>query len=467
MVTFYESVEKIKRSNLVVILSADSKELPLKLDKKILEKIEKWCEENKSFFYQFFLWEKNIETLYVTRYVPEKTKDIYEFLAENVVKIPKEITLFSVSKTLLRDILHTTLLARYKFQNYKSEKKKDTIQIVCDKKDRSIFEDQILTIENIFLARDLGETPTHDLTPEKFAKLIKKTPLKNTKVTIIWPEKVEKLWLGLLKAVGWGSYHKPHLVIMERMVSKKAPTIGFVWKWVVFDTGGLNIKMPSPIGWMEIMKFDMAGAATVFAVMKELDRKKIHVNIVAALPLAENSVWAEAMRPSDILTAYNGKTVQVLNTDAEWRLILADAVAYLSKNYTIDRFITVATLTWLCVMTFGHRYAAIMGDDQEMLELLKKYSQEHFEKYWELPFDPFFIEKTKSSIADYDNHSPGVLAWTIMGGAFIYNFRTKEEKFTHIDIASVAGSNTSFWLYPKGVTWFWVESLSAILEKLS
>lgn len=93
------------------------------------------------------------------------------------------------------------------------------------------------------------------------------------------------------------------------------------------------------------MKFDMAGAATVFAVMKELDRKKIHVNIVAALPLAENSVGSEAMRPSDILTAYNGKTVQVLNTDAEGRLILADAVAYLSKNYSIDRFITVATLT--------------------------------------------------------------------------------------------------------------------------
>ena len=468
MVQFLENIKKVGDSNLLVLIDKNIQELPIKISVSMLKKVERSLKDKKSFFHSFFIGEKDFEFVYIAFHGENDSKDILEFLSEHITKLPSNLTLYSTSKDRLLKLFNTTLLSRYTFQNYKSEKKEDRINCICEKKDTAFFQDRLDTIKNIFFARDLGETPTHDLTPEKFAKACKKVKFKNTKVKVFWPKEIDKMWMWLLKWVGFGSPNKPYFVILERIVDPKAQTIGFVGKWIVFDTGGLNIKMPSPIGWMELMKFDMCGAATVLAVMKELDRKKIKVNIIGALPIAENSTGSSAMRPSDILTSYSGKTVQVLNTDAEWRLVLADAVSYLSKNYKIDRFITIATLTGLCVMTFGHRYAAIMGDDAQMTQKLKNYSQENFEKYWELPFDSFYIEKTKSSIADYDNHTPSAMAGTIMGGAFVYNFRLKNEKFTHIDIASVANvKGQAFGLYPKGVTWFWVDSLSAILQDFS
>lgn len=467
MVQFFESISKIKDSNFLILLEKSASEIPLQLDENILRKVKNSLEENKSFFHTFFVGTPQFEYIYIGFYKPDPKKDIYEFLAETITRLPRKLTLFSPSKGLLKSLLDTTLLARYKFQHYKSEKSPDVIKIYTSKINKAFLIERLETLKNILFARDLWETPTHDLTPEKFANIIKQTKFKNTKVKIFGPKEIDKLWMGLLKWVGWGSPDKPYFVVLERIVNKTYPTIGFVGKWVVFDTGGLNIKLSSPIGWMELMKFDMCGAATVLAVMKELDEKKLKVNIIAAMPIAENSIGSAAMRPSDILTSYSGKTVQILNTDAEWRLILADAVSYLSKNYEIDHFITIATLTWLCVMTFGYRYAAIMGDDTMMMDKLKKYSANNFEKYWELPFDDFYIEKTKSQIADYDNHSPHVLAWTIMGGAFIYNFRLKDEKFTHIDIASVASiKGQPYGLYPKGVTGFWVDSLSYIFQNM-
>lgn len=466
MVQFYSDKTKIKNSNLVFIAKDLSALKDIGLTPKQMEKVKESQKEKKSFFLSFFVDTPHFEHIYIAFHHPSDTKLACEFLAEHIVKLPSTLTLSSDTPELLRDLLDTTLLARYKFQRYKSEKKHDTISLICAKKDISLFEERIETIKNIIFARELWETPTHDLTPEKFAKIAKDIKFKNTKVKVFWPKDIDKMKMWLLKAVGWGSHHKPYFVVLERIVSKKAPTIGFIGKGIVFDTGGLNLKMPSPIWGMELMKFDMAWAAAVLATMKNLDRKNLKVNIIAAIPLAENSVGGESMRPSDILTAYNGKTVQILNTDAEGRLVLADALSYLSKHYSIDRFMTIATLTGMCLMTFGQRYAAIMGDDREMLEKLKEYSKTHFEKYWELPFDDYYIEKTKSQIADYDNISPGAFAGTIMGGAFVYNFVEKGQKFTHIDIASVADSK-AHGLYAKWVTGFGVDSLSDIFQSLS
>ncbi len=274
------------------------------------------------------------------------------------------------------------------------------------------------------------------------------------------PKDIEKQWLGLLWAVWKWSINKPYMVILERIIDKKLPTIWFVGKWIVFDTWWLNIK---PEEWMYPMKDDMCGASTVFATMKELDNKDLKVNIIAAIPLAENSVSGESYRPSDIVKSYSGKTVNITNTDAEWRLILADAVSYISKNYKLDKVITIATLTWVCLYALGYRYAWIMWNDREIADKLLTYSKDNFEKYFELPFDKYYMEKTKSTIADFDNWTAWIYTWASMGAAFIHNFLLNNEKFTHIDIAWIANNRfEAYGLYPKCTTWFWVDSLSKL-----
>jgi leucyl aminopeptidase len=297
-----------------------------------------------------------------------------------------------------------------------------------------------------------------------FVNRAKEIKWKNTKIKVLWPKEVEKEWLWLLWAVWKWSINKAQMIVLERIVDKKLPTIWIVWKWIVFDTGWLNLK---PEKWMYPMKDDMCWAATVLTIMKELDKKDIKVNIIASIPLAENSVSWEAYRPSDILKAYNWKTVNVINTDAEWRLILADWISYISKNYKLDRVITVATLTWACLYALWFRYAWIMWDDREIIDSLLKYSKTNFEKYMELPFDNYYIEKTKSEIADYDNLREWIFAWSTMWGAFLYNFLLNKEKFTHIDIAWVANNSYEpYGLYSKSTTWFWVDSLSKLILSL-
>jgi leucyl aminopeptidase len=201
--------------------------------------------------------------------------------------------------------------------------------------------------------------------------------------------------------------------------------------------------------------------------MKELDNKDLKVNIIAAIPLAENSVSWESYRPSDIVKSYSWKTVNITNTDAEWRLILADAVSYISKNYKLDKVITIATLTWVCLYALGYRYAWIMWNDRDIISKLLTYSNDNFEKYFELPFDKYYMEKTKSTIADFDNWTAWIYTWASMWAAFIHNFLLNKEKFIHIDIAWIANNRfEAYWLYPKCTTWFWVDSLSNLFKNL-
>jgi len=203
------------------------------------------------------------------------------------------------------------------------------------------------------------------------------------------------------------------------------------------------------------MKGDMGGAAVALSLMKELDESQTKTNLVVCLCLAENSVSAGAYKPSDILTGYTGKTVEVVHTDAEGRLVLADGVSYISKNYALESITTIATLTGACMMALGYRYAGIMGNNKDMLEKILEYSKIHTEKYVELPFDDFFISKTKSEIADYKNLDRNVYAGSSMGGAFLSNFVENKEKFLHIDIAGAyINMSEPYGKMPKGMTGF-------------
>jgi len=461
MIKIYENLKTIKQSNLFYVIESEEciENLSfLNLEKALLDKITKTIKEKENTLLQFFQWWNNFESLFIAFYLDKDKKTLTEFLWENVTKLPNKFTILSNNKENLLSIVDNCLLSRYKFQQYLTEKKEDEINIICEKEIRQKLDDRLETINNIILARDLWETPTCDLYPELFINKAKSLKFRKTKIKILTPRDIQKQWLGLLWAVWKWSINKPFMLVLERIVNRKYPTIWIVWKWIVFDTWWINLK---PEQWLYLMKDDMSWAWAVLALMKELDRKNLNVNIVACIPLAENSISWEAYRPSDILKAYNWKTVNVINTDAEWRLILADWVSYLSRNYKLDRVITIATLTWACLYAIWYRYAWIMWTDKEIIDKLLSYSKENFEKYHELPFEKYYIEKTKSKIADYDNLTEWIYAWATMWGAFIYNFLENNEKYTHIDIAWVANNNFEpYGLYTKTSTWFWVDSLS-------
>ena len=468
MTKIINKTSDIKNSNLVYIVEkiGDIEKIEdLKLDEKIIKKITEELKEEKNIVLNFFIWNFHFENLYIMIYSKKEWKTLVDFLSEEFPKLPRKLTISSNNDKNLLDLVNSCILSRYKFTKYKTvDDKKDKINVLVDKENEKIVEERLETIENIILARNLWETPACDLTPESFANIIKKTKWKNTKVKILSPKNIEKKGLWLLHSVWKWSENKPYMVILERIVDKNVPTYWFVWKWIVFDSWWINLK---PTDYLFDMKWDMCWAATTYCTMKELDKKDLNVNIIACIPLAENSLSWNAYRPSDIIKSYSWKTVNITNTDAEWRLILADWISYISKNYKLDNLMTIATLTWAVMVALWFRYAWIMWTDRTIINILLKNSKKDVEKYFELPFDDYYIEKSKSEIADYDNWTKWISTWSTMWGAFLYNFLENKEKYTHIDIAWVALNSYEPYSYVnKWMTWFWVDSLSKLFLNL-
>ncbi len=462
-VTFPKETTAIKGKNIVVYMwkNTDISLLDfLALDQSIIQDITTHQKKKKSSFQQYFLW-RTYKNLYV--YIDRETnlEQQVNFLGKHFPKLPDSLTLIATDIETKNFLLEVCELSRYTFQTYKTKKKKRTTEVVATSAEQKKLKDTLTKLEHICLARDLGETPASDLTPKTFADIVKKTKFSRVKVTVLTYADIKKQGLGLIEAVGKGSENKPQMVILEHIVDPKKPVFGIVGKGVTFDTGGNQLK---PENYMYDMKWDMWGAAVTYALMKEIDRKKVKKNIVACLCLAENVVSSNAYKPSDILTGYTGKTVEVIHTDAEWRLVLADGMSYLGKNYTTNKMMTIATLTGACVVALGYRHAGVMGTDTKMIRTLTEYSSTHTEKYVELPFCEYMLEKTKSKIADYNNLDRNVHAGSSMWAAFLANFLENDELYTHIDIAGVyINEADAYGKVPKWMTGFWVESLSDIL----
>lgn len=431
-------------------------------DKKLWDHYKKLQKSEKNEVFTSFVNTKKIEQVTLYFYNDQESETLIEFLWKNLPKIQDtSLTLFASEKNR-ETLMDSAELSRYKYQAYLSEKTEYIHYVFSSSETEEKLEKRIETLKNICFARDLGEMPASDLTPEVFAQLVDKTKFKNTKVKILDSKTLEKKWCGLIHAVGKGSENKPYMVILERIRDKKLPTIWLVWKWVTFDTGWLQIK---PDNAMHEMKGDMCGAAAVFAVMKELDELDLNLNIVACLCLAENTPSSTAYRPSDIITSYVWKTVDIIHTDAEGRLVMADGVWYISQNYKLDHIMTVATLTGACMMALGFRYAGLMGDDKKMKQKFLHYSEKNFEKYCELPLDNYLKNKVKSSIADLENLNRGVYAGASMGAAFLSHFVMNNEGYTHLDIAGPAlNSYEAYGHMNKGMTGFGVDSISHILK---
>ena len=313
-------------------------------------------------------------------------------------------------------------------------------------------------------ARNLIDMPPHHMNPVVLADVVAKTGKEYGLTTTIFNQKqCIEMGMGGIEAVSQGSLHDGFLTILEYKSSKpNAPTIALVGKGVTFDSGGLSIK---PANSMETMKDDMSGAAAVIATMRVIAQLKPDIHVIGLAPLVENMPSGTAIRPGDIVTFYNGKTAEIKNTDAEGRLILADALSYATKNYKLDGIIDIATLTGACAHALGGYYAALLTKDSLMLETIESAAKISGERVWELPFDDDYKAAITSSVADISNiGSPTYMAGTITAAFFLHNF-VGSTPWAHLDIAGTAFNvpDISYYRSGKGATGFGVRLFTDII----
>jgi leucyl aminopeptidase len=269
-------------------------------------------------------------------------------------------------------------------------------------------------------------------------------------ITIFDEEDINKMGMGGLSAVSAGSHEDCKLVIMEYKTSQKnAPTICLVGKGITFDSGGLSLK---PAQSMETMKDDMSGAAAVIGTMQVIAQLKPKVNVIGITPLAENLPSGTATKPGDIVRFYNGKTAEIKNTDAEGRLILADALSYAVKNYKLDGIIDIATLTGACAAALGPFFTGMMGYSQDLMERLEHAAELSGERVWRLPFDADYKKAIISDVADICNiGKSSYKAGAITAGYFLSHF-VEDVPWVHLDIAGTAFEVPGISYYGPGAT---------------
>ena len=364
--------------------------------------------------------------------------NIFGKLGKSIFNDNKKILVQLVSdeSIIIKNQIISYILGFYEFTDYKTDKinnKTNTYFYHPKKKFKKIIEKSIYeaTVQNE--VRSLINTPANILNSTVYLNHIKKNIQNNIKIKVLNEKQLKKVGCNLILGVNQGSKNKPYLVILEYKNNPNfKKTIALIGKGVTFDSGGYNIKG----GDFSDMKNDMTGSAIVYGIFKLLSEFNIEGHYIGLLPLVENMVDSNSIRPGDILKAYNGKTVEIVDTDAEGRLIMADALSYAS-NYNPYLCIDIATLTGQAVSIFNGKSSVIMGNNNKYIHNMIKAGIENNEKLWELPMWNEYVELTKSNIADFKNFSYDLKADTIMAGAFLSNFIPKKSNWIHLDIAGV------------------------------
>jgi leucyl aminopeptidase len=319
--------------------------------------------------------------------------------------------------------------------------------------------------DSINLTRDLANEPPNILTPTEMAnraqKMAKETGLK---CEILDEAKMQKLGMGSLLSVSAGSSQPARMIVLRYTPAKstgaKGELLALVGKGITFDTGGISIK---PAEGMDAMKYDMSGGATVIGAMRAVALLKPSIPVIGVVAAVENMPDGNATRPSDVVTAMNGKTVEILNTDAEGRLILADAVAY-AERQGATRIVDMATLTGAVIVALGDQNTGIMGNDQELVDQIIECGKEEGEGFWQLPLSKEYSKQIKSDIADIKNIGPRGKAGTIMGAVFIQEF-VDTAKWAHLDIAGTAWNDGVRPHQAKGPTGVAIRTLLNLIER--
>jgi len=319
--------------------------------------------------------------------------------------------------------------------------------------------------DSMNFTRDLANEPPNILTPTEMANRAAKMAREvGIKCEILDEAKMKKLGMGSLLSVSLGSEQPAKLIVLRytptKNTGKKGELLALVGKGITFDTGGISLK---PGEGMDAMKYDMSGGATVLGTMRAIGLLKPTVPVIGVIAAVENMPDGKASRPSDVVTASNGKTIEILNTDAEGRLILADAVAYAEKQGATS-IVDMATLTGAVIVALGDQNTGIMGNDQGLVDEIISLGKEAGEGFWQLPLSSEYSKQIRSDIADIKNIGPRGKAGTIMGAVFIQEFVDKA-KWAHLDIAGTAWCDTVKPHQAKGPTGVAVRTLLKLVEK--
>ena len=409
------------------------------------------------------------------------TKDTFRQISGRIAQKARELKLkeFSiiVPPTFVMDqisssaqIVEGAKMGLYKFEKFKAEKEENSpdLTIIVSKSNnvlQSIKTAEVVADGAIF-TKSIANLPPNECTPSVLADFAKTISKNKMKCKIISKPELKKKGFGGITAVGQGSKNEPKLIILEHNKgSKNEKPIVLVGKAVTFDTGGISLK---PGANMDEMKFDKCGGCTVLGIMKAISELKLPINVIGIVPSVENMPGGESYRPGDIIKLYSGKTAEILNTDAEGRLILADALTYGEKHYSPKAIIDFATLTGACIIALGTNVAGMVSNDEKLSKKIFEASKNTTEQIWELPLNQEFMDMIKSDVADMKNMGIGRAAGTITAAAFLRN-AIENTPWTHLDIAGVAWTQiaTKEKSYnPKGATGFGVRLILDYLQKL-
>ena len=368
-------------------------------------------------------------------------------------------------KNIVGHFLHGLKLKSYSFEKYKSKKTKKKFSINVIGKNIPSYKDQIKfkAIEDgTFYTRDLVSEPGNILHPDEYAKRLNYLKKDGLKVQIYDEKKLKKLGMNTLLGVGQGSIRGSYLVTLEwKGLKDSSKPLAFVGKGVCFDTGGISLK---PAKFMEDMTYDMAGSAVVVGLMKSLAIRKAKINAVGVVGLVENMPGGNAQRPGDIVKSYSGKTVEILNTDAEGRLVLADALTYTEEKFKPKFIVDLATLTGAIIVSLGSEYAGLFSNDNKLSNQLINAGENVEEKVWRMPLNKNFDKLIDSKNADMQNINYVGGAGSTTAAQFLQRFILNKTPWAHLDIAGMAFSKYGGALNSGGATGYGVRLLNKLIE---
>ena len=360
-------------------------------------------------------------------------------------------------------------LRAYRFDRYRTKEKADdkpklaALRVLCGDPAGATAEWAALepVARGVFLARDLASEPANVLFPAEMAERCRALEQLGVAVEVFGPAELEKLGLGMLMGVSLGSAREPRMVVMSwQGAGGDGKPVAFVGKGVTFDSGGISIK---PAGGMEDMKWDMAGAAAVVGAMAALAGRKAKVNVVGLVGLVENMLGDKAQRPGDVVTSHSGQTVEVINTDAEGRLVLGDVLSYCKERFQPAFMVDLATLTGAIIVSLGHEYAGLFSNDETLAQNLLAAGSASGEKLWRMPLGDAYDKLLKSDIADMKNIG-GRPGGAVSAACFIQRF-VGGVPWAHLDIAGMVWGAKDAATAPKGATAFGVRLIDRLVAE--
>jgi leucyl aminopeptidase len=368
------------------------------------------------------------------------------------------------------ELAYGARLRSYRFDKYRTKEKPEkkpslrTLTLGVDEPSEAKRRFAVLdkVADGVFFTRDLVSEPANVIYPETLAERAQALTELGIEVEVLTRKEMKKLGMGALLGVGQGSEHPPRLLVMQwrgAPDAKDQRPLAFVGKGVTFDSGGISIK---PAAGMEDMKWDMGGSGVVIGLMKALAGRKAKVNVVGIGGLVENMPGGAAQRPGDIVTSMSGQTIEVLNTDAEGRLVLADALWYCQDRFRPRFMVDLATLTGAIIIALGHEYAGMYASDDGLARQLLAAGEAVGEKLWRMPLHEHYDKLMDSDAADVKNISGGRDAGSITAAQFLKRF-TNDVPWAHLDIAGTTWSKKDAGTVPKGATSFGVRLLDRLV----